>query len=200
MSSKVNSAGRAFFPLHGKSKEQAWKELTSMFNEHLPMVHTSYILQHFPLECVKRHKPDDISVGDIFKYMRSRGSKMYVQIVECTPYESFAYDEQGMPTSGEHIDVAYKSDSRDRMEFFLRSHPEATLVEIRRREKGLNRGKSTGLFNSGLFSTYLLTEEDLARHAARTLQHILTGDYWKIDEIMRGELTIKRDDSYKIDF
>ena len=200
MSSNVDSAGRAFFPLHGKSKEQAWKELTSMFNEHLPIKHTSYILQHFPLECVRRQKPDDISVGDIFKYLMSKGSKMYVQIVECTPYESFAYDEQGMPTSGKYIDMAYKTDSRTRMEFFLKYHPEATLVEIRRREKGLDRGKSTGLFNSGLFSTYLHTEEDIAHRAAEILQHILTGDTWKRDEIVRDELTIKRDDSYKIDF
>jgi hypothetical protein len=200
MSSKVDSAGRAFFPFHGMSKGLAWKELTHMFNPHIPTkYHKSYILKGRDLECIRRLQPDDISIGDIFKCVTA--PEKYVEIVACTPYESFAYDEKWMPMSGGNIDAAYDNDSRSRMEFFLKSHPEAaTLVEIRRRDKGLNRFKSTGLFNSGLFGSYLFTKEDIAHRAAEILQHILTGIIWKRDEIVRGELTIKRDDSYRIDF
>lgn len=194
MSSKVYTAARAFFPLHGTSKEETWKELTAMFGPNASGKKT-YIVNGYPLECVKRRNPDDISLGDIFKFTMRLGSEIYVQIVECTPYESFAYDEKYMPKSGKNIDTAYEHDSRTRMEFFLRAHPEATLVEIRRRSKGRPFTWREKLF-----------EGNQADSAAKLLQSIVTntaylnGVQWKDGEITRGEITVKQDDSYRIDF
>jgi hypothetical protein len=186
MSSKVYSAARAFFPLHGKLKEQAWKELTNMFYDDAEK-EKSFVVLGFPLKCVNRRRPDEISVGDTFKHSSAMTDERYIIIVECTPYESFAYDEKYMPTSGEDIEEAYKYDSRRRMEFFLRSHPEATLVEIRRRHKG----------HRSLFDK--LTERR-TQDAASMLRGVITGRYGRINEMTLGELTIKRDDSYRIDF
>jgi hypothetical protein len=192
MRSKVYSAAKAFYPLHGKSKEQAWKELTNMFYPNAKKENSFIVLRH-PLECVNRRRYDEISIGDIFKYSTNLSKDIYVEIVECTPYESFAYDEKWMPSSGKEVEDAYKVDSRKRMEFFLRSHPESTLVEIRRRIKGRPYSDILDVLNAAFF-------EKPAQRAAYQLSIILTGSDSKEDEMTVGETYIKRDDSYRIDF
>ena len=186
MSSKVYSAARAFFPLDGMSKEQAWKVITGMFNKDARNARM-YFPGYPPLQCIERQRQYDISVRDRFRYETVQGTKYYIQVVECTPYKSFTYDEAWMPKSGIYMDEAYKDDNRDRMEFILRSHPEATLVEIRLRVKEA-------------ISWDDKINRDPVGRAARRLQYILTEGHWNKDEITRGEITIKRDDSYRIDF
>lgn len=191
MSIKVYSAARAFFPLHGKSKEEAWKELTGMFDPKAEDA-KSYIPLGRPLNCVIRHRSDHISLRDIFKYGTSSGRAHYVEIVECTPYKSFAYDDEWKPMNGEEMEEADEYRSKTRMEFFLKTHPEATLVEIRRRVKG-----RTQFFRDFIES---FSSCSPAQTAAYDLSFMLTGTYRQEAEIKIGELYIKRDDSYRIDF
>jgi hypothetical protein len=115
MEVRVRSAARAFYPLPGKSNVQAWKEeLTAMFNP-TAINPKSFILQHFPLECMRRRNADDIALGDLFKFTTRRGNELCVKIVECTPYQSFAYDVGQMPAVGRFIDEDFEA--AHRMEF-----------------------------------------------------------------------------------
>ena len=184
MRTSVYSAARAFFPLRGRSAEQAWEELTGMFKPDNPNG-KSYIVNGYPLTCLRRARAEIISVGDWFKY--GILSETYVHVVESTPHLHFAYDEVILPMSGKDIDMAHEQDNRTRMEFFLRGHPEATLVEIRRRSK----------------CNMSFIERMLGVHAsqdARLVEHVLLGRISNRDDIVEGHITIKRDDSYRIDF
>jgi len=193
MRTKVYSAATAFYPFHGKSKEQAWKDLTNMFYLDAKK-EKSFIMMGYPLECVSRRRHDEISTGDTFKYSTNLTDNMYIKIVECTPYESFAYDEKWMPLDGKGMADAYKDDHRVRMEFFLHSHPEATRVEIRRRIKGHRIRHWLDVPDAIFFN------ERPVQRAAYHLSIILTGSASKEDEITAGDIYIKRDDSYRIDF
>lgn len=129
MSPVVYSAAKALVPFNGKSREEVWKELTAMFNPN-DKNPKSYIVNNYALDCVKRRKPDDISLGDLFKYETYLGNDYYIHIVECDTYKSFAFEDKSSPYSEEG------NDHKSRMDFLLQSHSNGTLVEIRRRDKG----------------------------------------------------------------
>lgn len=208
MKVRVRSAARASYPLHGKSNVEAWKEeLTSMFDPNA-INPKSFILQHYRLECIRRRKPDDISLGDVFKYISRRGNETCVKIIECTPHQSYAYDVGQMPVGERFIDEDFEASNR--MEFFLRNYRGGTWVEIRRRNKGF-----VDQFVGGeSFIRYIVTKiwdavdarfssecrTNPAQAAAEDLQLILTGKCVKGDEIRHGDIIIKRDDSYRITF
>lgn len=179
MSLDVISAARAVFPFNGKSKEESWKELTAMFADNAGNV-KSYILLSHPLESVARRNSTDISLGDKFRYIAGKGSEVPVKIVDCTPFDSFAFDEG----------------SSTRMEFFLRDNADGTIVEIRRRLRGWPATWREKLFGN----------DNRPNLAAKQLQRIVTntpmhsGSEWKEGETRRGDTTVERVDSYKIDF
>lgn len=99
----------------------------------------------------------------------------------------FAYDDEWRPTAGNDVEVEEQHDTRTRVEFFLREHPEATLVEITLRRKG-HRSLSERLFDN--------PEEA----AVENLKSIVLGAGSIGNDVRTGEMMIKRDDSYRKEF
>ena len=188
MSSVVYSAAKAILPFPGKTKEEVWKELTEMFD---PNVNNpkSYIVNNYRLECDIRLKPNEITSGDLFKYQGYSGSWRYIPIVECTPYESFAYEERSSPYNVEEIN------GKARMDFFLRSDSEGTVVEIIRRHKG-----NPPTFREWLFTKLGVSDDsgDNAVYLLRSITNSPPGANGNIPWI-KGT-TVRRDDSHRSSF
>jgi hypothetical protein len=198
------SAAEAFFPIQGKSKEEAWKEeLTAMFNPNIanPRSFLCPDSKCSRLESADGSYGADIFEGKRFTYKR----EIYdwgLRIVESTPYSSFAYVEGRMPADGrfESFNPSIK------MEFILKNYSGGTSIEIRRATKRFDAsdvGKGS-FFDSivdlgdALFSSKIRTNP--AQAAAEDLQFILTGKCIKGNEIKHGDIIIKRVSSYGIDF
>ena len=133
---KVYSAAKAIIVETGKTKEEVWNELTSVFNMQVEKgQRLTFIINSFPLEeqVKKVSTEDDVAgVGDIFK-----GGPDYILITKWVQYNSFAYEETSATLNPQHIMKQHGTEMKDKMEFSLDdSHPEAVIVEVVRKHQG----------------------------------------------------------------
>lgn len=132
---QVYTSGKATRLLEGTSMQSAWEMYTVAFqvenNDYLQS--KSFVYGGYPLEEKVSGFKDSIQVKDIFKSITSHNNEFYTEIVKWNLPKGFAFIEYSWKegTTG--------PSKLDRTDFAFFSHPEGTVVEIIRREKGLLR-------------------------------------------------------------
>jgi hypothetical protein len=176
----------------GKSKLEVWDSLTKMFSlgnsENIKAKTFIYGGFHFEEKAKSVKDANITATGDVFKALSNYGNPIYVTIVAWNPADSFSYDEQLRSQK-----YPARPTDPDRTNFNLIEHPEGTIVEIIRRE----RGKISLL-------DFLSGRGNRAGWAAGRFCHILTGDFHKFkkDNESRfiGGYPITRYDSLRNEF
>ncbi len=186
MGVKVYSAARAVIFEKGKTKEEIWKELTSMFNVEASVHAVSLMPNGWSLEEIEKRSVNDVAgVGDVFK---RDSSQIYVPVTGWRPYEFFAYNEIYSPADAKKISK-HTTGGGNRMEFSLRDHFEGTIIEVIRRHKGY-----LSAFDK------IMEGRSIANGAAVLLGNILHKFYKESLGRAPFSIHVERDDSLKNDF
>lgn len=132
---EVYSAAKAIIFERGRTKEEVWNELTSIFNMKLEKrKRPTFIVNSHPLEKqIKKLSPEDAlaGVGDTFKSHAN-----YLSVTNWEPQESFAYVTEHATLNPEHIIKDKKTNMKSMMKFSLSDHPEGTIIEVIRKAQG----------------------------------------------------------------
>lgn len=190
MKAKIYSAAKATTLRKGLTKKEVWEYYSKMFPVDNEAIYsgTTFIYGGYRLEeKVKSIRGNNtITIGDRFKAVTYHQTIIYVTIEEWNPFDSFSYVEQTWSKENNELTVGHKTD------FNLIDHPEGTLLEIIRRERGN--------LKTGFFDFIFGRNRDGASWASGRLGHIIGGNFCKLknkESIQMGEFIIERDDSLR---
>ena len=192
---KVYSAAIAIIFEQNRTKKEVWNDLTSIFDMQVEEVdRPSLMVNGWPLEKqVKKVSAENhvAGVGDIFKYIASYGSQIYIPITDWEAYNFFAYNEVYSPIGAKAISENKNEGSGSRMEFYLKDHFEGTTVEVIRRQKGRLPSR---------FNPLTLGERKTLINGATQLLNSVLNQFYKKIERYPSSMHVERDDSLKTDF